>query len=208
MSCGCRSSPWHCHRWRLIHGTTTDALVAVLNDLAVADDRVTMFEYCLTRLVWNYLLDAADPSRRSKVGNGSLHDVRPVVTTLLATLAVASGGDQDASARAFHGAMQRLYGADAAAENPRQLSWQQTLDGGWAQLDALEPKAKQALVEAMVDAVTRRRHGDSVGGRNAARGLRVDARPAARATRLIQRDLPQKSHKSAGSSTGIQVFAQ
>ncbi|MFY9921631.1 MAG: M48 family metallopeptidase, partial [Mycobacterium sp.] len=98
-----------------------DALVAVLNDLAVADERVTMFEYCLTRLVWNYMLDAADPSRRSKVGNGSLRDVRPVVTTLLATLAVASGGDQNASARAFHGAMQRLYGADATAENPRQL---------------------------------------------------------------------------------------
>ena len=43
-----------------------------LNDLAVADDKVTMFEYCLTRLVWSYLLDVADPSRRSKVGNGSL----------------------------------------------------------------------------------------------------------------------------------------
>ena len=54
-----------------------------LNDLAVADDKVTMFEYCLTRLVWSYLLDVADPSRRSKVGNGSLNAVRPVVTTLL-----------------------------------------------------------------------------------------------------------------------------
>lgn len=130
-----------------------DALVAVLNDLAVADERVTMFEYCLTRLVWNYMLDAADPSRRSKVGNGSLHDVRPVVTTLLATLAVASRGDPDTSARAFHGALRRLYGADATAENPRQLSWQQTLDSGWSALDALEPKAKQALVEAMVESV-------------------------------------------------------
>ena len=85
-----------------------DALVAALNDLAVADDKVTMFEYCLTRLVWNYLLDAADPSRRSKVGHGSLQSVRPVVTTLLATLAVASGGDQDLSARAFHGALRRF----------------------------------------------------------------------------------------------------
>ena len=87
-----------------------DALVAALNDLAVADGTVTMFEYCVTRLVWNYLLDAADPSRRSKVGNGSLSEVRQVVTTLLATLAVASGGDQNASARAFHGALRRLYG--------------------------------------------------------------------------------------------------
>jgi hypothetical protein len=130
-----------------------DRLVAALNDLAVADGTVTMFEYCVTRLVWNYLLDAADPSRRSRVGNGSLSAVRPVVTTLLATLAVASGGDEHTGRRAFHGALQRLYGDAAAADNPRRLSWQQTLDGGWAALDALEPKAKQALVEAMVVAV-------------------------------------------------------
>ena len=130
-----------------------DALVAVLNDLAVTDGTVTMFEYCMTRLVWNYLLDAADPSRRSRVGNGSLGEVRPLVTTLLATLAVAGGGDQDTAARAFHGALRRLYGDAATADNPRRLSWQQALDGGWAALDALEPKAKQALVEAMVVSV-------------------------------------------------------
>jgi Zn-dependent protease with chaperone function len=130
-----------------------DRLVAALNDLAVADGTVTMFEYCVTRLVWNYLLDAADPSRRSKVGNGSLNDVRPVVTTLLATLAVASGGDQDTGRRAFHSALRRLYSDPATADNPRRLSWQETLDDGWAAMDALEPKAKQALVEAMVVSV-------------------------------------------------------
>ena len=130
-----------------------DRLVAALNDLAVADGTVTMFEYCITRLVWNYLLDAADPSRRSKVGSGSLDDVRPVVTTLLATLAVASGADQDTGRRAFHGALRRLYGDAATPDNPRRLSWQRTLDDGWAALDALEPKAKQALVEAMVVSV-------------------------------------------------------
>jgi Zn-dependent protease with chaperone function len=130
-----------------------DALVAVLNELAVADDRVTMFEYCLTRLVWSHLLDASDPSRRSKVGSGSLSGVRPVVTTLLATLAVAGGAKQDASARSLNGALQRLYGDTTKADNQRRLSWQQTLDKGWAGLDALDPKAKQALVEAMVEAV-------------------------------------------------------
>jgi uncharacterized tellurite resistance protein B-like protein len=130
-----------------------DRLVAALNDLAVADGTVTMFEYCVTRLVWNYLRDAADPSRRSKVGNGSLNDVRPVVRTLLATLAVASGSDQDTGRRAFNGALRRLYGDAATDDNPRRLSWQETLDDGWAALDALEPRAKQALVEAMVVAV-------------------------------------------------------
>ena len=130
-----------------------DRLVAALNDLAVADGTVTMFEYCVTRLVWNYLLDAADPSRRSKVGNGSLNDVRPVVRTLLATLAVASGSDQDTGRRAFNGALRRLYGDAATDDNPRRLSWQKTLDDGWAALDALDPRAKQALVEAMVVSV-------------------------------------------------------
>jgi hypothetical protein len=130
-----------------------DRLVAALNDLAVADGTVTMFEYCVTRLVWSYLRDAADPSRRSRVGNGSLNGVRPVVTTLLATLAVASGGDEAAGRRAFEGALRRLYGDAAPADNPRRLSWQQTLDGGWAALDALDPRAKQALVEAMVVSV-------------------------------------------------------
>jgi uncharacterized tellurite resistance protein B-like protein len=130
-----------------------DALVATLNDLAVADGTVTMFEYCVTRLVWSYLLDAADPSRRSRVGNGSLQAVRPVVTTLLATLAVAGGGDQNSTGRAFHGALRRLYGDAGTVDNPRSLSWQQTLDQGWSALDALEPKAKQALVEAMVESV-------------------------------------------------------
>lgn len=130
-----------------------DALITVLDALAHADARVTMFEYCVTRLVWNYVLDTNDPSRRSRVGNGSLNDVRPVVTTLLATLAAAGGADQVTANRSLDGALHRLYGDSARAENPRRLSWQQTLDGGWAALDALDPRAKQALVEAMVEAV-------------------------------------------------------
>lgn len=130
-----------------------DAMVAALNELALADGTVTMFEYCVTRLVWSHLMDAADPSRRSKIGSGSLRDVRPLVTTLLATLAAASGGDQNTAGRAFHGALRHLYGDVVTTDNPRRLSWQQTLDGGWVVLDALEPKAKQALVEAMVESV-------------------------------------------------------
>ena len=92
-------------------------------------------------------------ARKSFATLFATHPPLPVVTTFLATLAVASGGDQEAGRRAFHGALQRLYGDAATADNPRRLSWQQTLDGGWAAMDALEPKAKQALVEAMVVAV-------------------------------------------------------
>ncbi|MCB0946138.1 MAG: peptidase M48, partial [Mycobacterium sp.] len=85
--------------------------------------------------------------------NGSLDRVRPTVTTLLATLAVAGGGDQDEVRRAYQTALGRLY-PEAVAAQPRQATWQQTLDQGWADLDGLAPKAKQALVEAMVVSMT------------------------------------------------------
>ncbi len=130
-----------------------EALVAALHDLAVADDTVTMFEYCVTRLVWSHLRDAADPSRRSRAGRGSLREVQPLVTTLLATLAVAAGGDQNTSGRAFEAARRRLYGETVAPEQPRRQTWQETLDGGWAALDGLDPRDKQALIEAMVVSV-------------------------------------------------------
>lgn len=130
-----------------------EALIGVLEELASADGSVSMFEYCATRLVWVYLRDAADPHRRSRVGNGSLDRVRPTVTTLLATLAVAGGGDQDEVRRAYQTALGRLY-PEAVAAQPRQATWQQTLDQGWADLDRLAPKAKQALVEAMVVSMT------------------------------------------------------
>ena len=130
-----------------------NALLNALNDLAVADGSVSMYEYCVTRLVWSYLRDAADPHRRSKVGNGSLDQVRPTVTTLLATLAVASGADQHAARSAYDSAIRRLY-REAVPAQSREMTWQQALDQGWPGLDGLAPKAKQALVEAMVVSVT------------------------------------------------------
>jgi hypothetical protein len=87
------------------------------------------------------------------VGNGSLGQVRPLVTTLLATMAAAGARDDDAAIRALDTAVRRLYGDADAPDQSRERPWHQTLDAGWAVLDALEPRSKQALVEAMVVAV-------------------------------------------------------
>lgn len=128
------------------------ALMSLLDELAVADGSVSMFEYCVTRLVWSYLSDAADPYRRSKVGNGSLAQVRPTVTTLLATLAVAGGSDQQTARHAYTSALHRLYPGTAPTQ-PREQTWQKALDDGWAGLDGLAPPDKKALVEAMAACV-------------------------------------------------------
>ena len=103
-------------------------LLATLNDLALADGSISLFEYCLTRVVWSYLQDAADPHRRSRIGSATLSQVQPQQGALLATLAAVGGASVPAA------------------------SWQQ-LDAGWAALDALAPQEKQRLVEQMVQAV-------------------------------------------------------
>ncbi len=50
-------------------------------------------------------------------------------------------------------ALTRLYGNADSTPEPRRHCWQRPLDEGWPALDALVPKAKQALAEAMVVAV-------------------------------------------------------
>jgi uncharacterized tellurite resistance protein B-like protein len=130
-----------------------EALLVVLDELALADGTVSTFEYCVTRLVWSYLRDVADPSRRSRIGAGSLDQVQAPVTTLLAALAVASGADQATSRRAFDTALRRLYPHGAAPERTSAGTWQSRLDKGWTALDGLEPNAKKALIESMVVAV-------------------------------------------------------
>jgi Zn-dependent protease with chaperone function len=104
------------------------ALLETLNELALADGSVSLYEYCLTRVVWSYLQDAADPYRRSRVGSATLGQVQPQQAALLSTLAAAGGARAPAA------------------------GWPQ-LDAGWAALDALAPREKERLVEQMVTTV-------------------------------------------------------
>jgi uncharacterized tellurite resistance protein B-like protein len=104
------------------------ALLETLNELALADGSISLYEYCLTRVVWSYLQDAADPYRRSRVGSATLGQVQSQQAALLSTLAAAGGAPAPTAA------------------------WQQ-LDAGWAALDALAPREKERLVEQMVSTV-------------------------------------------------------
>ena len=162
-----------------------DALMKALNDLALADNTVTTFEYCVTRLVWSYLRDAADPSRRSKIGSGSLSHVRAPVTTLLATLAVAGGDDPAAlSDRASIPRSDRLYPDGAPPDQPRAGTWQQPARQGLVRAGRPGAERQEGAHRGDGRIRSRRRHSHDVRGRTATRGMRVDARPTPRAARL------------------------
>jgi Zn-dependent protease with chaperone function len=131
---------------------TLDVLVATLEDLARADGSISVFEYCLTRLVAGYIRDATDPSGRSRAGRTDVRRVESAAFTLLAAVAATGNDDPAAAQRAFAAASATLIPGASVPYQPPTDNWR-ALDGVWAPLDALEPKYKQRLIEALVVAI-------------------------------------------------------
>jgi hypothetical protein len=101
------------------------------------------------RVVWTYVQDVADPAHRGRAGTATLAKEAQRVITLLATLAAAGNPEPAAAQGALDAALQHaLPGTTAPAQAPID-TWR-ALDAGWPALDALEPRQKQLLVEAMV----------------------------------------------------------
>jgi hypothetical protein len=128
------------------------ALTATLDQLAAADGTISLFEYCLTRLVAGYVHDTLSPARRSTPGRADARQERDAAVTLLAALAAVGNDEPAAAARAF-GAGVALLLPDATIAYRPPADTRQELDAAWPRLDALQPRHKQRLVEAMVAAV-------------------------------------------------------
>lgn len=129
-----------------------EALVTALDAMARADGIVSVFEYCLTRLIAGYLRDASDPVPRSRPGRVEVSRVQSAAVNLLAAVAAAGTADYAAAERAFTVAVSRLLPGSAVPFAPPDQLWT-ALDDGWAALDALDPRHKQHLVDAVMAAV-------------------------------------------------------
>jgi Zn-dependent protease with chaperone function len=128
------------------------ALAAALDDLALADGGISMFEYCLTRTVQATLRDAADPARRSRPGSVTVQGATEEIVTVLTALARSGNPDPAAARQAFTGAFTQLRtGVPAPGMDPG-AGWER-LDRCWPALDGLARLEKRLLVEAMVAAV-------------------------------------------------------
>ena len=119
-----------------------------------ADGRVSLFEYCLGRLLEVQLREALDPARYARFGRRKPGNVRREFATLLAVVAQAGHpGDPDGARRAYLAGMQRVLPRDHVPYAP-PAEGVLALDAVWEPLDALDPLAKQLAVEAITDAVS------------------------------------------------------
>src|SRR4051794_24712199 len=123
-----------------------------LEALARADGAITVFEYCLSRLVDSYLLDADDPRGRSRTGRAPVAEVEAAALTLLAVVAAAGNPDAAAARRAFDTAVARLLPGRSVPLAPPADPWR-ARDAGSDALNGLEPRNKKVLVESLVAAV-------------------------------------------------------
>jgi hypothetical protein len=120
--------------------------------LIEADGRLSISEYCLSRLLHEELYEAAHRNPSWGTRRYSLSAGRPSAATLLAVLA-AAGNPQPATAeQAFHAGVARLFPQQPLpyAPPPQGVS---ALDACWPALDGLGPDDKQRLVQAMVTVI-------------------------------------------------------
>jgi hypothetical protein len=128
--------------------TFLDTVHAVVN----ADGEVSLFEYCLGRLLQVQVRESLDPGRNMQFGRRKLAAVRSEISTLLCVVAQAGNGDPAEAQRAYLAGIQRVLPNDHLPYLARSAGVR-ALDAVWEPLDALDPLARQALVEGITATV-------------------------------------------------------
>jgi Zn-dependent protease with chaperone function len=141
--------PVLCRRPRPEMSRVLDAIHAVVN----TDARVSVFEYCLGTLLKQQLRASLDPSRQPQFGRRRIADSRREIATLLAVIAMAGHDDGHDALRAYLAGMQRALPRDHI-DFVVPTEGVVALEPVWPVLDALDPHAKQLLVEAVTAAVS------------------------------------------------------
>jgi hypothetical protein len=123
--------------------------------LVHADGEVTLFEYCLGRLLRTQVAEALDPSRAWVPGDRRLGSaqVTAAATTLFAVMAQAGHANAADANRAYLAGIGRVYPRlNAPYAPPKDML--AALDEVWPKLDHLQPMGKELLIEGLVAAIS------------------------------------------------------
>lgn len=128
-----------------------DAVYALVR----ADDRTSVFEYCLSRLLRRELYESVHPPSGWRMAGrgGTLAGNADAVLTLLAVLAQAGHDSAQRAESAFQAGVRRALPGRAAGYHPPQHGVP-ALEAVWAPLDGLAPTEKERLVQAAVDVIS------------------------------------------------------
>ena len=129
-----------------------DAFMDTVHAVVNADGEVSLFEYCLGRLLTVQVRESLDPGRYSHFGPRKPAAVKKELALLLAVVAQAGHDDADSARRAYLAGMLRVLPNDHLPYAP-PADGVLALDEAWEPLDRLDPLAKQMLVEGVTAAI-------------------------------------------------------
>jgi Zn-dependent protease with chaperone function len=129
-----------------------DVFLDGVHAMVHADGAVSLFEYCLGTLLQVQVRESLEPGRHAQFGRRKLPQVAAPVATLLAVVAQAGHADPAQAQRAYLAGMQRVL-PRAHLPYASPADGVLALDGVLAELDALDPLAKQVLVEGITAAI-------------------------------------------------------
>lgn len=127
---------------------TLDAFLAACDEVSHADGEVSLFEYCLSRMLQVQVREALAPAASRAFGMRKLATLRPQIVTLLAVLAREGHADPQQARRAYAEGIGRLF-PNEALPYPALRGGVEALDTIWHPLDRLDPLGKQLLLEAI-----------------------------------------------------------
>lgn len=129
-------------------------LLGTLEALVQVDGQLSLFEYCLARLLRSQVIEALDPAAHVRFGRRRVGTVQHEFSILLSVVAQAGHPGQPALARqAYAAGLQRVVASQQMVYQP-PAQGVAALEQVWPALDGLEPLAKQLVVESLVAAVS------------------------------------------------------
>ena len=130
-----------------------DAFMDTVHAVVNADGEVSLFEYCLGRLLTVQVRESLDPAKYARFGPRKPGAVKRELALLLAVVAQTGHEDVDGARRAYLAGMLRVLPTDHLDYAPPG-NGVLALDDVWDPLDRLDPLAKQVLVEAVTAAIS------------------------------------------------------
>ena len=130
-----------------------DTFLATVHAMVHADGQVSLFEYCLGKLLEVQVRESLDPARHARFGRRKPGNLKQEFATLLAVVAQSGSDDPVTAQHAYLSGLQRVLPRDHLPYAP-PADGVLALESVWEGLDALDPLAKQVMVESITAAIS------------------------------------------------------
>ena len=121
--------------------------------LVHADGQVSLFEYCLGRLLQTQVTWALDPSAYVRSGQRRLRQAQKEVVAVLTVIAQVGHGHPSDASRAYAAGLASIFPRLNApyAPPPDIIA---AMESAWPSLEMLDPAGKELLIEALVASIS------------------------------------------------------